>query len=120
MTEEIISDDKKIKKREYDKKYYAKNRDKLIQSRQKYYQNNKEEIKEKKREYYQDNIEKYRQRRVGYYEAHAEEVCEYMSRRSVCECGKIMAFGSLYRHRKTNSHFKNLQKKNKLITENPT
>jgi len=119
MTEENISDDK-AKKREYDQKYYKKNRDKLIQSRQKYYQNHKEEIKEKKKEYYQKNIEKYRERHVGYYEKHAEEVCEYMSRRSVCQCGKIMAFGSLYRHRKTNSHFKNLEKKHKLITEKPT
>ena len=119
MTEETISDDK-AKKREYDKKYYSKNRDKLIKHRQNYYQKNKEDIKQKKKEYYQKNIEKYRQRREGYYEAHAEQVCEYMSRRSVCPCGKIMAFGSLYRHRKTNSHFKNLEKKNKLITEKPT
>ena len=47
MTEETISDDK-AKKREYDKKYYSKNRDKLIKHRQNYYQNHKEEIKQKK------------------------------------------------------------------------
>ena len=43
-----MTEEDKVKKREYDRKYYSKNRDKLIKHRQNYYQNHIEEIKQKK------------------------------------------------------------------------
>ena len=47
-------------KKEYDKKYYQANREKILVNNKKYYQDNKEKVLAQYKKYYQDNKEKIR------------------------------------------------------------
>jgi len=45
--------DKSKKQKEYDKKYYEKNKDKLKEYKKQYRQDNRDKLKEKSKEYYE-------------------------------------------------------------------
>jgi len=70
----LTEGDKKLKRKEIQKRYRNKNREKLRQKQNEYYQENKEEIKEKAKEKIQ------------------------------CECGSIICKWSLSNHRKSKKH----------------
>lgn len=57
----------KKSRKEYLKKYYSNNKEKLKERNKQYYQDNKENINEKNREYYRKNREKILERNKQYY-----------------------------------------------------
>ena len=81
----------KLSKKEYNRQYYRKNREKLLAQKNQYYEENKEIILDKVKDYNQQNKiqrqqyhKEYRQRNLDnirqtqrqYYEAHREQVLE--------------------------------------------
>lgn len=72
-----------IKAREYNKKYYDNNKEKVKQMRKKYIQNNKEKIKQLWEKSYEKRREKIK-----------------------CECGAVISKNSLSRHKKSKKHLK--------------
>lgn len=63
----------KLTESERYKKYYQKNKEKIIARVKEYYHNNKDTINVKKKEYIQDNREKINQKKVEYY--HKKKKC---------------------------------------------
>lgn len=61
-------------KREYDRKYYQANREKILEQRKQYYQDNAENLKE----YYQENAERIKERKKQYRKENAERYKEYI------------------------------------------
>ena len=66
----------KEEKREYDKKYRAKNKEKIRERKREYHDTNKEQIKEKSKEYRAKNKDKIREHQKEYYEKNKEEIIE--------------------------------------------
>lgn len=60
--------------------------------------------------YYRNQPERIVEINKNYYDAHRDQICQYMSQRVECACGCDVAYGSLYSHRKTKRHLKNLEK----------
>ena len=80
MTEE----ERKEKRREYDRKRYQKNKEKIQEQQRQYRENNKEQLKERSREYYEINKETIRK----YHEKHREKRREYSKEYSQTDAGK--------------------------------
>jgi hypothetical protein len=76
-------------KKEYNKEYREKNKQKLKEQRKKRYEENKEEFLEKDKKYYEENKEKISERR--------KEKIE-------CPCGSIFRKDSLAKHKKSQKH----------------
>jgi len=80
----LTEGDKKLKRKEIQKRYRNKNREKLRQKQNEYYQENKEEIKEKNKDrkkgyddkYMSKNREKVLQRKKEYYQENKETIKE--------------------------------------------
>jgi hypothetical protein len=95
----------------YQKEYYENNSERMKDRNKEYYQNNKERIseyyqnnKEQKKEYYQKNKERKKERSKEYYEKHKGEKVE-------CDiCKLTIKKTSLYLHKKSKKHIKNLEK----------
>lgn len=74
----IMIYDKRNDKKEYDKKYYLKNREKILQQSKNYYRKNIESIKKRKKEYYQkNNSEKIKKHIRKYQKNNPEKRREY-------------------------------------------
>ena len=68
----LLTDEEKCQRKiEGNKKYSAKNRDKILKAQTKYREKHREEIRAKQNKYYQDNIEKEREQKRQYY--HTEQ-----------------------------------------------
>tara|TARA_R110000823_G_scaffold102209_1_gene219262 strand:- start:864 stop:1391 length:528 start_codon:yes stop_codon:yes gene_type:complete len=80
-------------KKEYDKKYKEKNKDKIKEYKKEYYKEyniyNKDKIKEYKKEYRENNIDK---------------IKEQKARKYVCECGATLSESNKARHLKSIKH----------------
>ena len=64
----LLTDEEKCQRKiEGNKKYSAKNRDKILKAQTKYREKHREEIRAKQNKYYQDNIEKEREQKRQYY-----------------------------------------------------
>ena len=68
-----IDKKKRQKNKEKQKKYYDKNKEKLIEKQKKYYDKNKEELIEKQKKYYENNKEKVSEKQKKYYEKNKEK-----------------------------------------------
>jgi len=53
--------------KEYKKKWYEKNKERLLKKRKKYYEKHKDEILAREKKYKKDNEEKLKARRIAYY-----------------------------------------------------
>ena len=69
--------DNKEKIAEYQAEYRKNNKEKLAEQKAEYYQKNKEKLAEQKAEYYQKNKEKITKQRVEYYQNNKEKEAEY-------------------------------------------
>lgn len=63
-------------KREYDKIYHSKNKDKIKEWSKRYYQKNREKILQQQKEDYQQNKEKKKQYEKEYYQKNREKILE--------------------------------------------
>jgi len=77
----------------------------------KYWENREAKIEYQKR--YNAEVRDMKSYNKSYYEIHKEEIIERMTKRVTCSCGKIVTFGNLKSHYKTNLH----KKKLKIITQ---
>ena len=68
-----LCDSCRNKKKEYDKKYYENNKDKIKE----YYENNKDKINEQRKEYYENNKDKINEQRKEYREKNKDKLKEY-------------------------------------------
>jgi len=64
-------------KAEYEKEYYEKNKQNILECHKEYYEDNKELIREKNKEYYEKNREKKIEKQKEYYEDNKEQIREY-------------------------------------------
>lgn len=87
--------------------YYKKARDRSNA----YYAENKAECKEKMRQSYVDNKEQRLAQVKAYREANHEKIMEKLLTQVECECGDKIAKCNLTRHKKSQRHLNNLQKK---------
>lgn len=67
---------KQVQKKEYNRKYYEKNKEKIIEYQKKYYEENTEQTKEYKKTYNELNSEKLKEKRKVKYENNKEKVKE--------------------------------------------
>ena len=65
-----------LDKKEYDKKYYLENRERILRIKKQYQENNYETIRKKKKEYYLKNIEKILDKRKQWCKENPEKVKE--------------------------------------------
>jgi len=79
------------------RKYYLKNREKLLEMRRQYGIENKEKIKETKKKYYENN---------------KTEILEKKKIKETCECGAKINRNQIQRHYKTKKHINLLAEKN--------
>jgi len=104
-------------KKEYDRIYRHKNKEK-IKERQKeyveankekikeYVEANKEKIKERQKEYVEANKEKIKERQKKYVEANKEKINEMRKEKFKCECGGKYIYTHKSRHFKSKKHLK--------------
>ncbi len=88
--------------KEYNDEYYKVNKEIINNKHKKYYQTNKTEICIKSKEYYEQNKSK---------------ISEYRSQIVTCECGHSLTLHHLARHKKSQKHHEELNKK--LLEELP-
>jgi hypothetical protein len=81
---------------EYQAEYRANNVDEIKEYKAKYYAENADKIKE----YYAENADKIKETSAKYYAENADKIKE----KTQCECGSVIAKGSLSRHLKTKKH----------------
>jgi len=67
----------KLMRREYKKRNYQENKEKINEKSREYYQENKEKMREKSRDYYQENKEKMRERSRQYHQENKEKIKQY-------------------------------------------
>lgn len=70
----------KAMRRENTKRYYAKNREKILEKRKKYYEENKDKVKERLSEYYAGHKDDHKRRCREYYQRTKEQRQEYARR----------------------------------------
>lgn len=69
----LSEEEKRERNRIRCKKYYEKNKQKLLEQQKEYYENNQQKCREKRREYYENNQEK----RKEYLEKNKEKIQQY-------------------------------------------
>ena len=93
---------------EYMKKYYEKNCEKLSEYQKKYREKNFEKLCKKSKLYYEKNYEKLREknREIGtqYREKNREKIREKGKEKIECECGCIVTYSNIVKHRKSQRH----------------
>lgn len=101
--------------KEYYKKYYEENKDKILNTVSEYYEENKEQIsirrkqdnqlnpekRVKQRQKYRVNISNYNKE---YVEKNKDKIKERHSENVICECGAEITRQCLSRHKKTKKH----------------
>ena len=73
----------------------------------KYWENREAKIEYQKR--YNAEVRDMKSYNKSYYEQHKNEIIERMTKKVNCSCGKIVTFGNLKSHYKTDLHKKKLQ-----------
>ncbi len=85
----LTQEAKQERDHKYDKEYYKKNKEIILEKNKEHYENNKEQYKQKDKKYYENNKEK---------------ILEWRSQRFTCNCGKVFRKGDLARHERTIFH----------------
>lgn len=86
----------KEERREYAKKYYQANREKIKEYKKQYYQNNAERFKEYQKQYNQDNSERIKEQKKQYYQDNAERHKEQMKQYRQTPMGRASILLSTY------------------------
>ncbi len=113
----LTEEQKREADKEYTKKYYDENRDKILEKQQKYYEENKDKILEQKQNYYDENKDKIKNYREAnkdkilkyqqnYREENKDKINEKQKEKIKCECGCMVNKSSLLRHQKSPKHKK--------------
>jgi hypothetical protein len=92
----------KMIKKENDKIYYEKNKEKISNQEKEHYKKNKEEILKKNKEYRnkEENKQNIKEKRKEKYERMKED----LNKKIECECGCIITNNSKLRHTKSKKH----------------
>lgn len=110
--------DKKTKK-----KYYEKNKEKILEQKKEYTEKNKEQIRDQRKEYREKNKEKISERRKEHYEANKQKLSEKskeyrennkekISEKIECEICKVsIRRDYMSKHKKSQKHINNLEQK---------
>ena len=77
MVMTLTEEEKKERKREYNRRYHEKNKEKLLERQKEYHENNKEKRLEQMREYHENNKEKRLEQMREYREQNKEKKKEY-------------------------------------------
>ena len=100
------------------KDYYEENKEKIAEKTKDYRKQNKEKIAEYKKDHYEENKEKiaeyYKQNKekiAEYYKQNKEKIAEYKKKKVTCECGCIVRYDVLQRHKKTKKHLDKIKDK---------
>jgi hypothetical protein len=80
-------------------------------SQKEYNKANAEEIKEYKKKYREQNREELNKKQKEYYEENKEELNKKQNEKVKCECGCIVSYSHLSRHKKSKKHLKLLDAK---------
>lgn len=92
----------KIKERQ--KKYCEENKEKEKERQKKYYEENPEKVKERQKKYREKNAEKEKERQKKYREENAEKIKEKNKEKIICICGCQIRKDYLSRHLKSKKH----------------
>lgn len=96
--------------------YPCNNKEELTKKEGEYIRNNKCLNKclvgRTEQEYYQDNKEKYKKYSKEYYNNNKVNIIEMKKKKVTCECGCIITYNDLPRHKKTNKHLNLMNNKN--------
>jgi len=106
---------KKLREKEYQKKYDQDNKKKIKQRKKEYYENNKKNILEKCKEWNENNKEKIKKYDKIRYENNKEQIKkkskeyrennkEQIKKKYTCECGSILTIAKKSRHSKSIKH----------------
>lgn len=90
--------------KEYGKEYYQNNKEKCKEIKKKYYQTNLEQIQEYKKKYYQNNLENIKEQQRKYYENNRENYIDKKKEKVKCDCGCEIRKDGLIEHRASKKH----------------
>jgi len=93
-------------RKETNKIYRHKNKERINETARIHWNKNKENIKERKKEYVEANKEKIKERQKKYVEANKEKINERIKEKFKCECGGNYIYINKSRHFKTKKHLK--------------
>ena len=88
--------------------HYYRNRDKILAYAKLRYQNNRESLLAYSKKYQSERKDIVKDRNVTYYEANRERLLKDRAKKITCECGKVIAKGSLSNHLNTAYHLRRI------------
>jgi len=91
-------------RKEYEKEYRENNKGKVAEQKKEYYEKNKEKIAEYKKEYNEINKENLAAQKKQYREINKDKIREHKKEKNTCECGCIVTYGNLPRHKRSQKH----------------
>ena len=92
---------------EYYKDYYEENKEIIAEYQKEYQKQNKEKIAEYKKQ----NAEKITEYKKEYRNQNKEKIAEYNKKKLTCDCGCIVRYDGLARHKKTKNHLDKIKGK---------
>ena len=112
--------DNGLGKKEWDKQYHEKNREKITEKKKEYHEKNREKIAEKKKVYHEKNREKILEKNKQYHEKNREKIAERKKKKVKCPCGSEIRKNDLARHKRSQKHqdWVNLPEINLIFVEN--
>jgi len=101
----------KEQKKVVEKKYYETNKERLLEYQKQYGESHREKIKERTKQYYETNKEVINERRRKKYETDKQSYHEKKKESIECDCGCIITYSNLTRHKKTTKHLELISRK---------
>ncbi len=86
------------------KEWRQDNEEKLKQDKHDYYEKNKKSIQIKSKKYREINADAIKAQSREHYNLNRNKILEKLKRKEKCECGSIVAMGTMSRHLKTKKH----------------
>ena len=90
--------------------HYYRNRDKILAYAKLRYKNNRESLLAYSKKYQSERKDIVKERNITYYEANRERLLKDRALKITCECGKVIAKGSLSNHLRTAYHLRRVPK----------
>lgn len=94
--------------------HYYRNREKILAYAKLRYKNNRDSLLAYSKKYQSERKDIVKDRNVTYYEANRERLLKDRAKKITCECGKIIAKGSLSNHLHTAYHLRRVAATNNL------
>ena len=88
--------------------HYYRNRDKILAYSKLRYKNNREALLAYSKKYQSERKDIVKERNITYYEANRDRLLKDRSTKITCECGKVIAKGSLSNHLNTAYHLRRI------------